>query len=149
METLDWPSGRPQAMVSALASPIASAANAAEAVSVFTALSHSTRLAIFRMLIRQEPRGMDAAKIAAVVGGPRSTVSQHLAGLARAGLIVGSRTGEVVRYRARLGGIYGLLEFILEDCCATHACGCLPDDAELVIGTSGRGRQELETVINR
>ncbi|EMR4172455.1 helix-turn-helix transcriptional regulator, partial [Pseudomonas aeruginosa] len=99
METLDWPSGRPQAMVSALASPIASATNAAEAVSVFTALSHSTRLAIFRMLIRQEPRGMDAAKIAAVVGGPRSTVSQHLAGLARAGLIVGSRTGEVVRYR--------------------------------------------------
>lgn len=92
---------------------------------------------------------MDAGEIATVVGGPRSTVSQHLAGLARAGLIIGSRTGEGVRYRARLGGIYGLLEFILEDCCATHACGCLPDDAELVIGTSGLNGQEIETVINR
>ncbi|WP_454696743.1 ArsR/SmtB family transcription factor [Achromobacter aegrifaciens] len=135
METLDWRSARPQAVVSALTPAIPSAENSVEAVSVFTALSHSTRLAIFRMLIRQEPRGMKAAEIATVVGGPRSTVSQHLAGLSRAGLIIGSRTGEGVRYRARLGGIYGLLEFILEDCCATHACGCLPDDAKLVIGT--------------
>ncbi|WP_425536171.1 ArsR/SmtB family transcription factor [Achromobacter denitrificans] len=73
---------------------------------------------------------MDAGEIALVVGGPRSTVSQHLAGLARAGLIVGHRTDDYVRYRARLSGIYGLLEFILEECCATDPCGCLPNDAE-------------------
>lgn len=94
---------------------------------------------------------MDAAELAAVVGGPRSTVSQHLAGLSRAGLVVGSRSDEGVRYRARLGGIYGLLEFILEDCCAAYACGCLPDDAELAVkrgGDGGPGGQELAPVIN-
>ncbi|QVQ28251.1 ArsR/SmtB family transcription factor [Achromobacter arsenitoxydans] len=140
MEHINPPAARPQAVVRALAPARPSHTTAFEAVSTFTALSHSTRLGIFRMLIRQEPRGMDAGEIAMVVGGPRSTVSQHLAGLAKAGLIVGNRTGDCVRYRARLGGIYGLLEFILEDCCATEPCGCLPDDAENFwsVGASAR-----------
>ncbi|QCS62711.1 ArsR/SmtB family transcription factor [Achromobacter xylosoxidans] len=130
MEHINSPAARPQAVVRALAPARPSQTTTLDAVLTLTALSHSTRLGIFRMLIRQEPHGMDAGEIALVVGGPRSTVSQHLAGLARAGLIVGHRTDDYVRYRARLSGIYGLLEFILEECCATDPCGCLPNDAE-------------------
>ena len=128
MTTADLPVGRAQATVSPVDIPVHSLSEDLDIASVFGTIGHATRLGILRILIQQEPYGIEAGKLASLVGGPRSTVSQHLAGLARAGLVAGVRTQDEVRYRARLGGLYGLLELLLQDCCTANDGVCIPDD---------------------
>lgn len=110
------------------------------ALAALAALGQSTRLAVFRLLVRQEPEGLAAGAIAAIVGGPHNTLSTHLAILARAGLVRATRDGRSIVYRADLGGMRQLVTFLLADCCdgrpevcgpigdllADAGCGCPP-----------------------
>ncbi|CAM3887644.1 ArsR/SmtB family transcription factor [Bordetella tumulicola] len=128
MDAIDIPASRAQATVSAIDIPICSRSENLDVAAAFGAIGHTTRLGILRTLIQQEPYGIEAGKLASLVGGPRSTVSQHLASLAKAGLVVGVRTQEEVRYRANLEGLYGLLELLLQDCCRENDGVCIPND---------------------
>jgi ArsR family transcriptional regulator, arsenate/arsenite/antimonite-responsive transcriptional repressor len=90
------------------------------AVSALAALAQSTRLAIFRLLIKHEPVGITAGVIADTIGAPHNTLSTHLAILVRAGLLRASREGRTIIYRSDVEGMQSLLSFLVNDCCDGH-----------------------------
>lgn len=92
----------------------------------FAALSQPSRLATVKLLVKRWPEGLAAGAIAEAVGAPSSTMSTHLAILARAGLISARREGRTITYTAELGGITALVGFLLEDCCAGRPEVCAP-----------------------
>jgi ArsR family transcriptional regulator, arsenate/arsenite/antimonite-responsive transcriptional repressor len=87
------------------------------ALAALAALGQSTRLAIFRLLVRKEPTGMSAGALAAAVGCPHNTLSTHVAILARASLVYGTREGRTITYRADAAGTKALIGFLVKDCC--------------------------------
>jgi len=90
------------------------------------ALGQQTRLAIFRLLMRHEPRGMATGEVALAVRCPQNTASGHLAILSRAQLATGLRRGRSVVYRADVAGMRWLMEYLLADCCNGEASLCAP-----------------------
>lgn len=109
------------------------------ALAALAALGQPTRLAIFRLLVRKEPRGLAAGAIADSVGCPHNTLSTHIAILARAGLVQGTREGRTITYRADAEGMRALIAFLVTDCCGGRPelcglssiqtaadCGCAP-----------------------
>jgi ArsR family transcriptional regulator, arsenate/arsenite/antimonite-responsive transcriptional repressor len=101
------------------------------ALAALAALGQPTRLAIFRLLVRKEPAGMSAGALAEAVGCPHNTLSTHVAILARAGLVNGTRDGRTITYRADAAGTRALIAFLVTDCCngRPELCG-LPAPAE-------------------
>ena len=101
----------------------------ARALAGLAALGQPIRLAVFRLLVRQEPDGLAAGAIAAAVGAPHNSLSTHLAILARAGLVSATRSGRSIVYRADLAGMRRLVAFLLADCCGgrPEVCGPITD----------------------
>jgi ArsR family transcriptional regulator, arsenate/arsenite/antimonite-responsive transcriptional repressor len=101
------------------------AMDAPHALAALAALGQSTRLAIFRLLVRKEPAGMAAGALAEAVGCPHNTLSSHVAILARAGLVNGTREGRSITYRADAAGTRALIAFLVTDCCSgrPELCG--------------------------
>jgi ArsR family transcriptional regulator, arsenate/arsenite/antimonite-responsive transcriptional repressor len=98
------------------------------ALAALAALGQSTRLEIFRLLMRHEPRGLAAGAIADAVGCVHNTLSTHLSILARSGLVRGARDGRSIVYRADVEGMRALVAFLITDCCDGHPDICnLPD----------------------
>lgn len=100
--------------------------SAAHALAALAALGQPTRLEIFRLLVRCAPNGLPAGSIAATINCPNNTLSSHLAILARAGLVRGTRDGRSISYRADLDGMRALVAFLLTDCCNGHPEVCAP-----------------------
>jgi DNA-binding transcriptional ArsR family regulator len=98
-----------------------------DALESFTALSQETRLAAFRLLVREEPEGLPAGEIARQLSVPHNTMSAHLATLTRAGWIVSRRQGRTITYRANLAHMREAIRFLALDCCAGHPEVCAPD----------------------
>ena len=96
-----------------------------------TALSQTTRLDTFRLLVRHEPMGLPAGEIARELGVPQNTMSSHLGVLARAGLVQSERQSRSIIYRADLDGLRDVILFLLKDCCNGNAALCEPLIAEL------------------
>ncbi len=90
---------------------------APHALAALAALGQPTRLAIFRLLVRKEPTGLSAGTLAETVGCPHNTLSTHIAILARAGLVKGTREGRPITDRADAVGMSALIAFLVTDCC--------------------------------
>ena len=88
-----------------------------QAIDVFTALSQSTRLEAFRLIMSHEPQGMPAGAIARQLDVPQNTMSTHLAILTRAGLIEAERQGRTIVYRAVLERVRQIANFLVQECC--------------------------------
>jgi DNA-binding transcriptional ArsR family regulator len=88
-----------------------------EAIDALGALAQETRLAIFRLLVRQGPGGLPAGTIAERLEIPAPTMSFHLAYLSRAGLVTSRREGRSILYAADYRGMNALLTYLTEDCC--------------------------------
>lgn len=101
------------------------------ALLVFGALAQSTRLDVFRLLIRHAPDGLPAGEVARLSAVPQNTMSTHLAILTRAGLIRAQREGRSIRYHADLDRVQALTVYLLKDCCGGDAALCDPIIAEL------------------
>lgn len=112
---------------------------APHALAALAALGQPTRLAVFRLLVRAEPRGLSAGTLAERVGCPHNTLSTHVAILVRAGLVHGAREGRTITYRANAAGTRALIAFLVNDCCngrpelcglpgqpGVAECGCAP-----------------------
>lgn len=97
------------------------------AVRSFAALAQTSRLEVFRRLVRRGSEGMAAGDIARALGVPHNTMSSHLAVLAAAGLVTPRREGRSVIYAIDLPGTRDLLIYLMEDCCRgrSEACGLL------------------------
>jgi len=98
--------------------------SSARALGGLAALGQQTRLAIFRLLVTHEPRGISVGEIALKIQCPQNTASGHLAILARAHLVSRIRQGRSVVYRADLEGMRWLLGYLLADCCNGDASMC-------------------------
>ena len=90
------------------------------------ALAQSTRLEVFRLLIKHEPEGLAAGEIAKAVAVPQNTMSAHLAVLSRAGLVTARRISRSIVYRADLARFQAVMLFMLNDCCDGRPEICAP-----------------------
>lgn len=90
----------------------------------FGALSQSTRLGAFRLLVRKGADGMAAGDIAQALGVPQNTMSTHLATMVNARLLESRRVGRSVIYGVSLEGTRSLLTFLLQDCCQGQPGEC-------------------------
>ena len=97
-----------------------------QAILVLAALAQSTRLSVFRLLVKHEPDGLAAGDIARAIAVPQNTMSAHLAILARAGLVLSVRKSRSIIYRANLPAFQDLTSFMVEDCCGGRAELCAP-----------------------
>src|SRR5262249_56588577 len=95
-----------------------------QAILALAALAQTTRLAVFKLLVRHEPEGLAAGDIAKALAVPQNTMSAHLAVLARAGLVMSERRSRSIIYRANLEAFGRLTSFMVEDCCGGTARVC-------------------------
>ena len=100
------------------------------AIEVFAALSQSTRLDTFRLLMECEPEGLPAGEIARRLEIPQNTMSTHLAILTRAGLIESERYSRSIVYRAVVERVREIASFLVQDCCGGRPELCEPLVAE-------------------
>jgi ArsR family transcriptional regulator len=87
------------------------------AVSVLNALSHESRLAAFRHLIRVGPAGMAVGELRERLDIPPATLTAHLNILRAAALVSDQREGRVIRVRANFLQMNALLAYLTANCC--------------------------------
>jgi ArsR family transcriptional regulator len=103
-----------------------------QALAALSALAQETRLAVFRLLVRQGPEGLPAGEVAQQLGVAAPTLSFHLKELERAGLVTATRRQRQILYATDYDGTRGLLDFLMRDCCqglpelCGPAIGCAP-----------------------
>lgn len=97
-----------------------------DALSAFSALSQSTRLDVFGLLIKAGEKGMLAGEISEMLDVRQNTMSANLSILAQSGLIRNERQGRSIRYFADMEEVRGLLAFLMEDCCGGRPELCQP-----------------------
>lgn len=90
------------------------------------ALAQSTRLDVFRLLVKHEPEGLAAGDIARALAVPQNTMSSHLGVLSRAGLVTAQRHSRRIVYRADLIRFRAVMLFMLTDCCDGRPEICTP-----------------------
>ena len=88
-----------------------------EAIEMFSALAHETRLEIFRLLIRRGPEGLAVNQITEYIKIPPATMSFHLSHLQRAGLLQAKRQSRQIIYSANYPLMENLIAFMTENCC--------------------------------
>jgi ArsR family transcriptional regulator len=97
-----------------------------KAILALAALAQSTRMDVFKLLVKYEPEGLAAGDIAKLLTVPQNTMSAHLAVLARADLVMSERKSRSIIYRANLAAFQNLTSFMVEDCCGGRADLCAP-----------------------
>lgn len=96
------------------------------ALNSFAALSQSTRLDVFRLLVTAGAQGMLSGEIGEKLDVRQNTMSANLAVLLQAGLVRNERHGRTIRYFADFDAMRGLLGFLMEDCCGGRPELCQP-----------------------
>lgn len=94
------------------------------AIEAFAALAQSSRMAIFRLLVRAGPDGLQVGEISRRLDIVTSTLSGHLSILRRAGLLVATRHQREIHYSAHLKAVNDLVGFLLADCCEGRQENC-------------------------
>jgi DNA-binding transcriptional ArsR family regulator len=95
------------------------------AIGALGALSHETRLALFRLLVQKGPEGLSAGLIAETIGVAPSSLSFHLQQLVHAGLITQRRLSRQLIYAADFAAMNGLVAYLTENCCGRDG-SCAP-----------------------
>ena len=85
------------------------------AIRAFSALGHTGRLAVFRLLMRHAPHGVRAGDIAAALNMRPSTLSTNLGLLEGAGLIRSCRDGRAILYCVNLPLAGALAAYFVDD----------------------------------
>ena len=101
------------------------------ALAMLAALAHPARLATFRLLVQHEPGGLSTGELAGALSLTQSTLSTHLAVLAKAGLVQSDKQGRHFIQRVRIDALRELMTFLAKDCCQGRAELCEPLIAEL------------------
>lgn len=93
------------------------------------ALANQHRLAAFRLLVEAGREGCAAGAMAEALGIPPSSLSFHLAHLARAGLVHQTRAGRSRIYVADFATMDALVAFLTHNCCGGRDCSAPARDA--------------------
>jgi DNA-binding transcriptional ArsR family regulator len=94
------------------------------AIETFAALAQESRLAIFRLLVREEPLGLPVGEISRRLDIVPSTLSGHLGVLKRARLLKSTRRQREIHYATNIEAMSDLVRFVLEDCCNGRIENC-------------------------
>ncbi len=81
-------------------------------------------MVIYKMLVRETPRGVPVGEISRQLKIIPSTLSGHLAILKRAGLLKATRNHREIHYAANLDVMGELVSFMLKDCCNGQVENC-------------------------
>jgi len=81
------------------------------------ALGNTTRLSLFRLLVRAGTEGMNIGDIQHHLGVPASTLAHHLRALAEAGVVEQQKRGREVITSANYEAMNGLVAYLTEQCC--------------------------------
>lgn len=92
--------------------------NTSEIVNAMAALAQESRLAVFKVVIKAGGKGICPCNISEQLNIPRNTLSFHLKILEGASLIQGKKEGKFILYSANTKTMRGVIEYLLEDCCA-------------------------------
>ncbi|MFN7754167.1 MAG: ArsR/SmtB family transcription factor [Pseudomonadota bacterium] len=93
-----------------------------DAVKALAALAQPSRLRAFRRLVVSGEQGLTPGVMAAELGLPSATLSFHLKALLHAGLIMQTREGRHLIYRADYARMQSLLAFLTDNCCEGVPC---------------------------
>lgn len=102
-----------------------------DALVCLAALSHPTRLAAFRLLVKAAPDGLSTGDLVDATGLSQSTFSTHLAVLVAAELVLPEKHGRQIIQRADIARLRALMLFLAKDCCGGSPDLCEPLIAEL------------------
>ncbi|WP_413699575.1 ArsR/SmtB family transcription factor [Psychromonas sp. KJ10-10] len=85
-------------------------------------LGHTTRLSIFRYLVRGGRNGVPVGEIQVALAIPASTLSHHINRLVSVGLVVQKRDGRTLFCIPQYNELTGLIAFLEEECCVNECC---------------------------
>lgn len=88
-----------------------------QAAKALKELGHTTRLAIYRHLVKAGGQGVAVGAVQEVLNIPGSTLSHHLKGLEAAGLISQRREGRVLFCVAQYEQLDAVVNFLQKECC--------------------------------
>lgn len=86
------------------------------AVAALSALAFETRLKAVQLLASVGDDGLPAGELSRRLGVQQNTLSDHLAALARAGLLTAERRSRSVIYRANVDAVTDLISFLNDRC---------------------------------
>jgi len=92
------------------------------AAAALESLGNTTRLEIYRSLVRAGRGGRSVGDLRERVRIPGSTLSHHLARLVTTGLVTQQREGRVLRCTANFQTMQELIDFLASECCADESC---------------------------
>lgn len=93
-----------------------------DAAARLESLGNSTRLQIYRALVRAGDAGMPVGKLQAKLDLAASTLSHHLKSLLVVGLVSQERQATTLICRANYDVMRGLVDFLVAECCADADC---------------------------
>ncbi|MBX9455304.1 MAG: metalloregulator ArsR/SmtB family transcription factor [Rhizobium sp.] len=93
-----------------------------KAASQLEALGNTTRLNIYRTLVRAGQGGLAVGQLQERLGIPASTLSHHLKRLVDTGLATQERQSTTLICRADYSSMHGLIGFLADECCADEGC---------------------------
>jgi len=93
-----------------------------DAAARLEALGNTTRLKIYRALIRAGHAGMPAGKLSEKLKVAASTMSYHLKELMMVGLVTQRREGKTLFCHAEYDTMRGLVDFLVAECCVEDGC---------------------------
>ena len=91
------------------------------AAQLFDVLSSPVRLEIYRQLVKAGRDGRVAGELSSALDIAPSNLSFHLKALSHADMVSARAEGRFLRYRANLGQMLNLVDFLSESCCEGHA----------------------------
>ncbi|MEG3638690.1 ArsR/SmtB family transcription factor [Magnetococcus sp. PR-3] len=81
-------------------------------------LGNSTRLAIFRLLVKAGPEGLPVGQIQLELDIPGSTLSHHISRLVRVGLVVQARESRTLHCLPQYQALTELIDYLQLECCS-------------------------------
>jgi DNA-binding transcriptional ArsR family regulator len=95
-----------------------------DAAARLEALGNTTRLKIYRTLVRAGRAGMPVGRLQERLKVPASTLSHHVKALVGVGLVSQVREGTTLVCHAEYDTMQGLVDFLVAECCADeNECG--------------------------
>ncbi len=89
-----------------------------QAASILAELGNTTRLGIFRYLVKAGPEGAPVGRIQASLGIPGSTLSHHISRLVSVGLVRQERESQTLHCRPQFETVDQVLQFLMAECCS-------------------------------
>ena len=88
-----------------------------DAAKILGELGNTTRLAIFRYLVKVGPEGVPVGQIQKELGIPGSTLSHHISRLMSVGLIKQDRASRTLYCTSQYAVLQELIDFLQSECC--------------------------------